>query len=47
MPILFSAYAITGGLPKYLERLAENSALPSLRCNDQVLHHHGTATDLQ
>ena len=28
MPTLFGAYAITGGLPKYLELLAENSAIP-------------------
>jgi hypothetical protein len=36
MPTLFSAYAITGGLPKYLELLAENSAIPQPQLFDFI-----------
>lgn len=36
MPTLFSAYAFTGGLPKYLELLAENSAIPQQQMFDFI-----------
>ena len=34
MQTLFDAYAVTGGLPKYLEMLAENNALPKQQMMD-------------
>ncbi len=34
MQTLFDAYAVTGGLPKYLEMLAENNALPRQQMMD-------------
>lgn len=40
MQTLFSAYAITGGLPKYLELLAENSAIPQKPMFDFIFRQY-------
>ncbi len=40
MQTLFSAYAITGGLPKYLELLAENNALPQQQMFDFIFRQY-------
>lgn len=40
MQTLFSAYAITGGLPKYLELLAENSAIPQQQMLDFIFRQY-------
>ncbi len=40
MQTLFSAYAITGGLPKYLELLAENSAIPQQQMFDFIFRQY-------
>lgn len=40
MQTLFSAYAITGGLPKYLELLAENGAIPQKPMFDFIFRQY-------
>jgi hypothetical protein len=40
MQTLFSTYAITGGLPKYLELLAENSAIPQQQMFDFIFKQY-------
>jgi len=39
-PSLFDSYAITGGLPKYLEMLAENKSLTLKKMLDFILKPH-------
>jgi AAA+ ATPase superfamily predicted ATPase len=40
MPTLFNVYAITGGLPKYLDLLVENNALPRKQMFDFIFRHY-------
>ncbi|MHB1400407.1 MAG: ATP-binding protein [Trichloromonadaceae bacterium] len=40
IPSLFGSYAITGGLPKYLEMLAENKSLTHKKMLDFILKSH-------
>jgi AAA+ ATPase superfamily predicted ATPase len=40
MQTLFNAYAFTGGLPKYLELLAENNALPRQQMFDFIFRQY-------
>lgn len=40
IPSLFDSYAITGGLPKYLELLAENKSLTHKKMLDFILKSH-------
>lgn len=40
MQTLFDAYAVTGGLPKYLELLAENKALPRQQMMEFMFRQH-------
>ncbi len=40
MQTLFDAYAVTGGLPKYLEMLAENNALPRQQMMDFMFRQY-------
>lgn len=40
MKTLFDAYAVTGGLPKYLEMLAENNALPRKQMMDFMFRQY-------
>lgn len=40
MQTLFDAYAVTGGLPKYLEMLAENSAIPKQQMMDFMFRQY-------
>jgi AAA+ ATPase superfamily predicted ATPase len=40
MQTLFDAYAVTGGLPKYLELLAENNAIPRQQMMDFMIRQY-------